>query len=230
MPLAVAVIIPARDEVESIEAVLLELQECGLSQIIVADNGSRDGTAAAAAALGAEVVYEPRRGYGRACLAGMARLRQEIAIVVFMDADGSDDPGDLPRLIAPIERGDADLVIGSRLLTSEAARQLAPAQRLGDRFAAWVLRRLYGGADTDLGPFRAIGRAALSALGMRDPNYGWTIEMQIKAHRCRLRVAELPVNYRKRMAGRSKVSGSIKGTLSASAKILWSMLVYALRR
>ena len=222
----VALIIPALDEEQTIGATLDSMAGQALAQLIVVDNGSTDRTAELARARGAEVVVEPRRGYGRACLAGIAALRLEADIVAFMDADGSDDPADLACLVAPIERGEADLVIGSRLLGKREPDSLSPQQQLGNRLATRLLRLFYGARYTDLGPFRAIRRDALERLGMRDPNFGWTIEMQIKAHRQRLRGVEVPVRHRRRRGGKSKISGSVIGSILAGGKIIWTILRY----
>jgi len=192
--------------------------------VIVVDNGSSDRTAEAARHGGAQVVREPRRGYGQACLAGMAVLNDEAQIVAFMDADGSDDPADLARLLTPIEQGQADLVIGSRVRAAREAGSLTPQQRFGNGLATRLLRLLYGAHYTDLGPFRAIRRDALRQLAMQDAGYGWTIEMQIKALRQGLRVVEMPVRHRPRRAGKSKVSGSLRGSVLAGAKIIWTIL------
>jgi glycosyltransferase involved in cell wall biosynthesis len=228
MPAPVALILPARDEEESLGPTLAELAGLGLAQLIVANNGSRDRTGEVARAGGAQVVEEPAGGYGQACLAGIAALRPEIAIVAFMDADGSDDPSELPELLAPIARGEADLVIGSRERGGGEPGSLAPAQRCGNRLATTLLRLLFGVRCTDLGPFRAIRRDALDRLGMRDRNYGWTVEMQVRAHQQGLRVFEVPARYRRRRAGRSKVSGSLRGSVAAGGKILWTIFRYRL--
>jgi glycosyltransferase involved in cell wall biosynthesis len=227
----IAAIIPALNEEASIGATLKAIRAVPLAprsfrQLLVVDNGSHDATAEVAASHGATVVREPRRGYGSACLAGIAALLPEITAVVFLDADGSDDPADLPRLLDPIVRGDADFVLGSRTLGEQEPGALTPQQEFGNRLATCLMRLLYGARYTDLGPFRAIRRDALGKLGMRDTNYGWTIEMQIKAHRAGLRIREIPVRYRKRAAGRSKVSGSLRGSLLAGAKILWTIVRY----
>lgn len=223
MPPKVALIIPALDEEAAIRSTLEALPRAALAQIIVVDNGSRDRTAERARAGGAQVILEPLRGYGRACLAGIAALDPGVEVVAFMDADGSDDPADLPRLIAALDQ--ADMAIGSRVQGAEAG-SLAPMQRAGNRLATFLLSILYGARYTDLGPFRAIRRYALERLAMRDLNFGWTIEMQIKARRANLRVVELPVAYRRRRGGRSKVSGSVRGSILAGAKILWTILRY----
>ncbi|MCL6565283.1 MAG: glycosyltransferase family 2 protein [Acidobacteriia bacterium] len=225
----VALILPALDEEESLAPLLAELARYPLAQVIVADNGSRDRTAEVARRQGACVVQEPRRGYGAACLAGIAALRPEVDVVVFMDADGSDDPADLPRLLEPIERGQADLVIGSRVLGQREAGALTPQQRIGNALATVLLRLLFGIRATDLGPFRAIRRSALERLALRDPDFGWTVEMQIRAHRTGLRVVEIPVRYRRRRAGRSKISGTVSGTVRAGLKIIGTILKYRLQ-
>jgi glycosyltransferase involved in cell wall biosynthesis len=229
MPERFALIIPALNEEAAIGPTLEALRGTALDQLIVVDNGSTDRTAEVARAYGAEVVAEPRRGYGSACLAGMAALRPEITVVAFMDGDGSDDPADLPRLLDPIVRGEAEMVLGSRVLGLREAGALTPQQRFGNALATGLLRLFQGVRFTDLGPFRAIRRDALERLGMCDTNYGWTIEMQIKAARHKLRVKEIPVNYRRRRAGQSKISGTLRGTISAGTKIIWTIFRYSLR-
>ncbi len=226
----IAIILPALDEEQAIAGTLQGLSGRGLAQILVVDNGSTDRTAAAARDAGAQVVSEPRRGYGGACLAGIAALEPQIHTVVFMDADGSDDPADLERLLAPLERGEADMVLGSRVLGERERGALTPQQRFGNWLATALLRWLYGARYTDLGPLRAIRRDALEALQMRDTDYGWTVEMQIKAARHGLRVVEIPVAYRRRREGKSKISGTLRGTLAAGWKILWTIARYARER
>ncbi|HEV8384303.1 MAG TPA: glycosyltransferase family 2 protein [Candidatus Acidoferrales bacterium] len=240
MPERFAVIIPALNEEAAIGPALDALlgivchpesaaaDEGSLnSQVIVVDNGSTDRTAQVARAHGAQVVHEPHRGYGSACLAGMAALAPDVTVVAFMDGDGSDDPADLPRLLEPIVRGEADMVLGSRVLGERETGALTPQQRFGNALAAVLLRVLHGARYTDLGPFRAIRRDALERLGMRDTSFGWTVEMQIKAARHGLRVLEIPVHYRKRRAGQSKISGTLRGTISAGAKITWTIFRYS---
>ncbi len=222
----VALIIPALNEEPAIGATLDSLPRNLLAQVIVVDNGSTDRTAEVARAHRAKVVLEPRRGYGRACLAGIAAVAPQVRTIAFMDGDGSDDPADLERLLAPLERGEADLVIGSRVLGEREEGALTPQQQFGNWLAARLLRLFYGVRYTDLGPFRAIRREALQRLGMCDLNFGWTVEMQIKAARHGLRVKEIPVGYRRRRAGRSKVSGSLLGSILAGLKILWTLLRY----
>lgn len=221
-------IIPALDEEASIGNVLRALPVDRVRRVIVADNGSRDRTAQVASALGAIVVSEPRRGYGSACLAGLRCAAQDPPeIVVFLDADFSDHPEELPALVAPLLAGSADLVIGSRIRGCAEPGALAPQARYGNQLACLLIAWRYGHRYTDLGPFRAIRWESLQALGMRDPAFGWTVEMQIKALVRGLRVVEVPVRYRRRI-GRSKITGTVTGTLRAGAKILWTIFRYAI--
>jgi len=222
----IAVIIPALDEEESLPLVLAALPASPRHQVVVVDNGSRDRTAAVAAAGGARVVQEPRRGYGRACQAGLRQLAADPPdIVVFLDADFSDDPADLPRLLEPLLMGKADLVIGSRVLGQCQRGALPPHVRWGNRLAILLINLLYGARFTDLGPFRALSWPACQRLRLVDPNYGWNVEMQVKAARGGLRTVEVPVSYRPRV-GRSKISGTIRGTVAAGTKILVSVVRY----
>ncbi len=225
------VVIPALDEEASIGLVLEALPRPRVRRVVVADNASRDRTAEIALAAGAEVVAATRRGYGSACLAGLAHLRayDPPDIVVFVDADFSDHPDELPRLVAPILAGDADLVIGSRVLGTRERGALLPQARAGNVVACLLIRLLYGHRYTDLGPFRAIRWDALERLEMQDPNFGWTAEMQVKALRRGLRVTEVPVSYRKRV-GVSKITGTIKGTVLAGYKILTTVARYSWQR
>jgi len=223
---SVALIIPALDEELALGNLLDALPRGVFARVIVADNGSTDRTAAVARAHGAEVVSEPRRGYGRACLAGLAALDETTEIVAFMDADGSDVPEEARQLVGPIAAGEADLVIGSRALGEAEPGSLRLAQRWGNRIAVGLMAVLYGYRYTDLGPFRAIRRASLEKLGMRDTDFGWTVEMQVKALLRGLRVQEVPVSYRRR-SGRSKISGTVSGTVRAGTKILWT--IFSLR-
>lgn len=225
--MVVDVVIPALDEERSVGGVVRAIDRGLVREIIVVDNGSRDATAARARDAGARVVSECRRGYGQACLAGLAALREGCEVVAFLDADGSDVPSELSLLIDPIARDEADLVVGSRRTVE--ARALTPQQRVGNAVATFWLRQRYGLAATDLGPFRAIRLEALQALGMSDRDYGWTVEMQILAARARLRYAERPVTYRRRI-GQSKISGTLRGTVGASVKILSLLARHELRR
>ena len=218
--LRVDVIIPARDEEESIARAVSSLDPAAVARVIVVDNGSRDRTAEVARRAGAMVVSEPRSGYGAACLAGLAYLRSRPPeVVAFVDADLSDDPAQLPELLTPIREGRADLVIGSRTLGEREAGSLTPVQELGNRLATAMLGVLFGARFTDLGPFRAIRWDALERLRMRDRGYGWTVEMQARAARAGLRWAEIPVRHRVRRAGRSKVAGTLRGMLGAGLGI-----------
>ena len=223
----VAVVIPAFNEAASLPAVLGDLPRALVDRVVVVDNGSTDATAAVASAAGATVVPEPRRGYGSACLAGLAALRPlDPEIVVFLDADYSDHPDELPQLLAPILAGEADLVIGSRTRGRREPGAMFPQQRFGGWLACRLIHWLYRFRYTDLGPFRAIRGPALWGLEMRDPDYGWTVEMQIKALRRGLRITEVPVSYRKRI-GRSKIAGTVSGTLGAGYKILTTIFRHA---
>ena len=221
----VSVIMPARNEEASIGRVLDEIPRARVEQIIVVDNGSRDLTAEVARTRGATVVSEPRPGYGRACLAGIAAAGEGADVIVVLDADHSDFPEDLPLLLAPIEADVADFVIGSRVLGGAEPGALPWNQRFGNRLACWLMRLLYGVRFTDMGPFRAIRRDALVQLEMRDPTYGWNVEMQAKAVIAGLRTREVPVRYRRRI-GQSKISGTVSGTIRAGTRIISTILMY----
>jgi glycosyltransferase involved in cell wall biosynthesis len=222
----ISVIIPAVDEEEAIGLVIAEIPPV-VHEVIVVDNGSQDQTAEVARAAGARVVSEPRRGYGRACLAGIAAADRP-DILVFLDGDHSDYPAQLPDVTAPILEGRADMVIGSRNLGRREAGAHPGHAVLGTKLCVGLMNLTTGSRATDLGPFRAITAAALRRLDMRDPNYGWTVEMQIKAARAGLRVLEVPVDYRPRI-GRSKVSGTVSGSVKAGTKILATIARYAMR-
>ena len=234
MPSSIAIIIPALNEEAALAPMLdglhaaLDAAACADADIVVVDNGSRDATAAVARKHGARVVSEPRKGYGQACLAGIAALSTSTQIVVFLDADGSDDPEDLLRLLVPVREEVADLVLGSRTIAAKTSGSFTPQQAFGNWLATALMRSFFAARYTDLGPFRVIRREALDRLQMRDTSFGWTIEMQIKAHRAGLRVLEIPVNYRKRIAGKSKISGTLIGTFRAGWKILWTIAKHGL--
>jgi len=219
----IALIIPALNEADSIASVCQQIPRQLFLQLIVVDNGSRDGTAEAARAAGAQVILEPRQGYGQACWAGLDCLRPEIDAVVFMDADLADDPADLAPLVHSFQEGQWDLVIGSRVLGVPEPEALTSLQRFGNWLATRLIWKVWRVHFTDLGPMRIVSRQALVQLDLRDRDFGWNVEMQAKAARLKLRVAELPVTYRRRRFGRSKISGTVMGSLRAGAKILWTI-------
>jgi glycosyltransferase involved in cell wall biosynthesis len=219
--LSISVIIPALNEEESIGRVLAAIPTGVADEIIVVDGGSDDGTVAIARAGGARVLHEPRRGYGRACAAGVVAARSDI--VLFLDADGADDPGQIPDLLASILAGQADMVLGSRLAGEIAPGAMPWHQRFGNWLAAWLIRHLHGLPLTDLSPFRAVHRELLLGLEMEEMTYGWPTEMIVKAARRRWRVVETPVRYRPRLGGRSKISGTVRGTALATYHILWTI-------
>ncbi len=221
----ISLIIPALDEEHAIGALLGAVDRTLIRDVIVGDNGSRDATAEVARAGGAEVVGVAERGYGAACAGALSRLRDDIDVVVFMDADGSDDPAEIPLLLAPILENRADLVIGSRALGTVEPGALTPQQRFGNWLATRLIESIYGHRYTDLGPFRAIRRELLDRIDMQDRRYGWTVEMQVRALQLGARVAEVPVRYRKRV-GRSKISGTVSGVMKAGWWILYTIFKY----
>ena len=224
------VITPVLNEEESLGKVLSEIPAELSATLIVADNGSTDATPQVAAAHGAHVVHEPRRGYGAACWRGMeevAKLAKPADAVVFLDGDYSDYPEEMTTLVQPILAGEADLVIGSRLLGKREEGALPPHSVFGNRLAGKLLLWLYGQEATDLGPFRAIRWDKLQALDMQDRRFGWTVEMQAKAARFGYRVTEVPVRYRKRL-GQSKITGSLIGSARAAYWIVGTLLRYAI--
>jgi glycosyltransferase involved in cell wall biosynthesis len=218
-----ALIIPALNEVETIAKALNRLPRGLFTQIIVVDNGSSDGTADAARAAGAEVVIEPRRGYGQACRAGLAQLRDDITAIAIMDADLSDDPEDLARLVSTLDAGGYGMAIGSRVLGKAEAGSLAALQRFGNWLSTTLIRALWGVKFSDLGPMRVLRRDAMERLQLRDRSFGWNVEMQARAAQLRLKVIELPVRYQRRQGGRSKISGTIWGSFRAGFIILWTI-------
>ena len=225
--MSVAVIIPALNEAESLGQVLAEIPAAVDDEVIVVDGGSSDGTVEIARAGGARVVSEVRRGYGRACAAGVAVAKGDV--VLFLDADGADDPGQIPDLLAPILAGQADMVLGSRLAGEIAPGAMPWHQRFGNWLAARLICRLYGLPLTDLSPFRAVSRELLLGLELEDMTYGWPTEMIVKAARRGWRPVETPVRYRPRLGGHSKISGTVRGTALATYHILWTILRHAKR-
>jgi glycosyltransferase involved in cell wall biosynthesis len=211
----VALVIPVIDEGATIADVVRAVPRDVIDEIIVVDGGSRDDTVAAARAAGARVIVEPRAGYGAACLVGVAAAA-DCAVIAFIDGDGSDDPGDLRRIVGPILAGEQDFVIGSRAAAAHAAGSMGAHQLLAGSLAGFAMRALYGVRYTDMGPMRAVRRDALERLNMRERTYGWNLEMQMRAARAGLRILELPVAHRHRAGGASKVAGSFRGTLRAS--------------
>jgi len=223
-----SVVIPVFNERESLPLVIADVPRALVSEIVVVDNGSTDGTGSIAAGLPVRVVREERRGYGSACLAGVAALSADPPeAVVFLDGDYSDHPEELARLLDAL--AGADLVIGSRALGVRERGALLPQARFGNLLACFLIRVLTGHRYTDLGPFRAIRWDAYQRLGMRDTNFGWTCEMQVKAVREGLRITEVPVSYRRRV-GVSKITGTVTGTVRAGYKILWTIARYGFRR
>ena len=219
------VVIPAYNEEQSIGYVISDIPKDWVREVIVCNNNSKDNTARVAKDHGAIVVHEPRPGYGSACLKGLAHIAvqaQNPDIVVFMDGDYSDHPDQLPELVAPIVKDGMDLVIGSRALGQLERGSMTPQQIFGNWLATTLIRFFYNYEFTDLGPFRAVRYDKLLQLNMQDPDFGWTVEMQVKAAKYQFKCTEIPVKYRKRI-GVSKVSGTIRGTLLAGHKILWTI-------
>ena len=221
-----SIIIPAYNEESSIGLVLDALPQEKIHEIIVVDNGSTDATARVAQEHGARVVKEPRKGYGSACLKGIDELDAP-DIVVFIDGDFSDFPEEIVLLIRPIENGEKDFVLGSRMILPKSQLALLPQARYGNRLAVFLIKLFFKHEFTDLGPFRAIRYSSLMSIGMKDMDFGWTVEMQIKAVRNGLRIREVPVNYRKRI-GISKITGTVLGTFRAGTKIIYTIFKYLL--
>jgi glycosyltransferase involved in cell wall biosynthesis len=224
--LQATLVIPALNEEESISQVLSTVDAALLHEIIVVDGGSQDRTVEIAKANGARVISEPLPGYGRACAVGAAIAQGEI--IVFMDADGADDPAQIPDLIAPITQDSADLVLGSRLAGNISPGAMPWHQEFGNRIAAGMIHLLYDLPLTDLSPFRAVRRSRLLELNMQEMTYGWPTEMIAKAAKSDWRIVEIPVNYHPRLGGRSKISGTIRGTTLATYYILSTILKYSL--
>ena len=227
----ISVIIPALNEEEPIADVVRAVAATKIPrEIIVVDNGSADQTAERARAAGARVVAEPHRGYGRACAAGIRSLSPECDILVFLDGDGSDCPDSMHQLVDPIVSGKYDFVIGSRTRGQREPGSMNAQQILAGRFTGWLLSILYGVRYTDMCPFRAIRRHALERLGMREKTYGWNLEMQMRAAHSGLRILEVPVSHRCRAGGKSKVSGTLRGTFVAGARILATLVRVAFEK
>jgi len=224
----VSVVIPTYNEAQSIGRVLADLPSDLTTEVIVVDSNSNDGTAAIAAKMGARVVQEPRRGYGRACLTGLATANSP-DVVVFLDGDYSDRPSELPILLAPIIEGRADITLGSRLHGRRSAGALPWHQAFGNRLAASLIRLLYGVKITDLGPFRTVRADVLRQLDLQENTYGWAVEIILKGTLAGFRIVEVPVSYYPRI-GKSKISGTVKGTLGAAWFILSLIVRYYFRR
>jgi glycosyltransferase involved in cell wall biosynthesis len=220
--LQTSLIIPALNEADCLTRLLAEVPLGLIHQLIVVDNGSTDKTAEVAQKAGAFVVVEPRRGYGYACAAGVAAAEGDV--LVFMDGDGSFLPAELSSLLKPIAQDKAELVLGSRTFNGSQQGVMPLHQRVGNRLFAWLLRRRYGLILTDLGPFRAIKREVLLQLNMQEFTYGWPLEMIIKTARHQMRILEVPVTYRSRFAGLSKVSGTLRGSVLAAYRFFRVML------
>jgi glycosyltransferase involved in cell wall biosynthesis len=221
----ISVVIPVLNEAESIAAVVRGCLATNLPrEVIVVDNGSTDRTADNARAAGARIISETRAGYGRACAAGIKALSPDCEIVVFLDGDGSDCPEMMAELVQPILNREKDFVIGSRTRGKREPGSMNLQQRFAGRLAGWLMSILYGVRYTDMCPFRAIRREALDRLAMHEETYGWNLEMQMKAARGGLRILEIPVNHRCRTGGISKVSGTLRGSILAGARIVTTLL------
>lgn len=221
----IKVVIPARNEVDAIPKVIAEIPNY-IAEIIVADNGSTDGTAKAAQAAGAKTVYVEEPGYGRACLAAI-EAAGACDIIVFLDGDASDYPEDMTEMLAPIIAGEKDLMIGSRINKMIEKGSLTPQQMFGNSLACFLMKLIWGSTFTDLGPFRAIRTEALAQLNMQAPTFGWTVEMQARALKQNLKCGETSVRYRKRI-GTSKISGTVKGVVLAGYYILFTIFKEAI--
>jgi len=219
-----SVVIPAINEERSLGTVLAAIPVDEVAEIILVDGGSTDRTVSVAKRAGALVIHEPRRGYGLACATGVEQASGEV--VVFMDADGADDPAQIHDLISALQDGEADMVLGSRLAGHIAPGAMPWHQRFGNWLSAALIRGLYGLNITDLSPFRAVRRGKLLELDMQEMTYGWPTEMITKGARRGWRIVEIPVNYYPRLAGESKISGTLHGTLWATYHILWTIFRY----
>ena len=224
----IALILPARNEAIALPGVLKKVPP-GIDHVLVVDNGSTDSTSLIARKCGVQLVAEPRAGYGRACLTGIAALKENPPdVVAFTDADGSDDPSQLLNLLTPVVKGQADMVLGNRIPAEPYA--LTVQQRFGNWLATTLIRLIWGHRYKDLGPMRVIKWNSLKEIGMHDQNYGWTVEMQVKALKTGLRIIEYPVLYHRRAGGCSKISRTFVGTIRAGIKILWVIGREAIRK
>ena len=230
MSARISVIIPALNEEQTIAEVVRGLRSPLICECIVVDNGSTDRTAVEAAAAGARVIAEPRRGYGQACVTGILAASPESDAFVFLDGDGSDATAELSEIAGPVIEGRYDFVIGSRIRGQREPGSLLASQIFAGQMAGLLIRLRYGVRYTDMGPFRAISRQALEGLQMSEMSYGWNLEMQMKAARDGLRILEIPVNYRLRQGGVSKVAGSIRGSFKAASRIMKVFLAIGLGR
>jgi len=226
----ISVIIAALNEEEAIANVINSVPRELADEVLVVDNGSKDRTAEIAKAAGARVIREPIPGYGRAFRAGLRSISSECEIVVFLDGDGSDCPEMMDHLVAPIVEHKCDFVIGSRTRGKREAGSMVVHQVVAGYMIGFLLRLLYGVYSTDMGPFRAIRRDTLEKLNLREETYGWPLEMQMRAARARVRTLEVPVDYRRRAGGQSKIAGSIRGTILASTRILVTFARIAIQR
>jgi len=226
--MSTAVIIPALNEEGAIAAVVRDSLVQDINWVIVADNGSSDQTAEIARRAGAQVVDAPRLGYGYACAAGTARaIALGATVLVYIDGDYSSVPDEMVRLLDPLRENKADLVLGSRVLGTIGEGAMPPHQRFGNDLSSWLISKLYGVEVTDLGPYRAIRTELIQELGMREMTFGWPTEMIVKAVRNGARIVEVPVSWRRRRAGQSKVSGNLRGSLLAAYYILGVTIRYA---
>jgi glycosyltransferase involved in cell wall biosynthesis len=226
----VSAIIAALNEEDAFGQAISAVPRHIASEIVVVDNGSTDRTAEVARSAGADVIREPKRGYGRAYRAGLLAIAPNCEVVVFLDGDGSDYPEMMDRLVQPIIEGTHDFVIGSRTRGLRERGSMNLHQVVAGYAIGVFLRMLYGVRSTDMGPFRAIRRDALERLGMREETYGWPLEMQMRAGRARLRTLEVPVDYRRRVGGQSKIAGTVRGSILAATRILTTFARIALER
>ena len=226
----ISVVIAALNEEAAIAKVIDSVPKDLADEIVVADNGSKDQTSEIASAAGARVVKEPIPGYGRAFRAGLRSISPNCEIVVFLDGDGSDCPEMMDRLVTPIVEGKSDFVIGSRTLGHREAGSMSFHQVLAGYMIGFILRVLYGVRSTDMGPFRAIRRNKLDSLGLREETYGWPLEMQMRAAQVGVRTMEVPVDYRRRAGGHSKIAGTVRGSVLAATRILITLARIAIQR